>query len=182
MRVWWHRAARPVISAVGEVDGRRKSQSGSAHAQWVAAPSLTPLEFPGATVPPGNTAAESGQQLQRGVPWVFIPVDQQRGSVAPRDRNGGRDLSGHPAGGDRLDRAFLRPQRERVLNLPETPTWRATFSAVPGIASVPKRSCILGLTNRQPIVVSAISAFHEYAISGLGSTNGERLMLSTHRR
>ena len=55
----------------------------------------------------------------------------------------------------------------------------ATFSAVCGIASVPYRSCIFGLMNRQPMVVSAISARRENAASGLGSTNGARLMLST---
>ena len=55
----------------------------------------------------------------------------------------------------------------------------ATFSAVSGIESTPYCAFSSGLTKRQPIVVSWISAWRAKALSALPSTNGARLMLST---
>ena len=59
-------------------------------------------------------------------------------------------------------------------------TWNssATFSPVSGIESTPYCALITGLTKRQPIVVSWISAWRENAVSALGTTNGARDMLS----
>src|SRR6266581_4210479 len=55
----------------------------------------------------------------------------------------------------------------------------ATFSAVSGMESVPYCAFIMGLTKRQPIVVSSILADRENAASALATTNGARDMLST---
>ncbi|MNP44022.1 hypothetical protein D3C76_1378690 [compost metagenome] len=55
----------------------------------------------------------------------------------------------------------------------------ATFSAVSGMESMPNCFFMIGLTKRQPMVVSKISAEREKACSALPMTKGARDMDST---
>ncbi len=54
--------------------------------------------------------------------------------------------------------ALLRPQRERIPIFPRHLEILPTFSAVSGMESTPYLLFIRGLTKRQPMVVSKISA------------------------
>ena len=83
-------------------------------------------------VPPGKggpSFANAFSEVSRG----FIRVDQQRAALALRDRN--RDnFPRHPAGGDRLGRGFLRPQREQktMLSVPGVEAlsrWQVTVTS-----------------------------------------------------
>jgi len=74
--------------------------------------------------------------------------------------------------------AWLQPAKTSWSSR-EIPYSSATFSAVSGIVSIPYCSFMILLTNRQPMVVSKISALRLNAAVALPITKGARDMDST---
>ena len=137
-----------------------------------------PDELPAVTCRPG-TAAEVGQRLHRGVPRVFVGVDQPAAGPLRCGISIGRDLPGHPAGRDRLGRPFLRSQGERVLVRPATV--KSCGDVLRGLRHrVGAESLLHPRVDEAPTDggVGDLGAPGKRRV-GLGSTNGARLMLST---
>ena len=109
---------------------------------------------------------------------MLVGVDENRVASPLRDRHGAISRASRP-----VAMAFAARSCERRANASwcsrEMPYSAATESAVSGIESVPYNFRMAGLTNRQPMVVSWISACRAHGTAALRMTNGARVMLST---
>jgi hypothetical protein len=143
------------------------------------APSLTPDALPAVTLPSGRTTplslASASSEVSRGCSSRATTVGSPffctivTGTISASKTPDCCAATAFCCDASAMRSCAARSMRKSV----------ATFSAVSGIESTPKRSCISLLTKRQPMVVSWMAWLREKALSALGITNGARLMLST---
>ncbi|MCY1361318.1 hypothetical protein D9M69_479790 [compost metagenome] len=144
------------------------------------APSLTPEALPAVMLPPWRKGVPSLANCSR--------VVSPRGCSSCSTSFGGPlrwgistgtiSLARRPLAWAAAARCWLR-RAKASWSSREMLNCSATFSAVSGMESMPNWPFISGLTKRQPMVVSKISAWRENALSALPMTKGARDMDST---
>ena len=144
-----------------------------------AAPSFTPDALPAVTLPPSRrngvlSLASASGDVSRGCSSRSTTVSPLRPGIV----TGVISRAKNPLAWAVAARCWLRSAN---ASWSARDTWNscATFSAVSGMESTPYCAFSTGLTKRQPMVVSKISALRENASVALPMTNGARVMLST---
>ena len=161
-------ATAPTVTRASGVQAVPRAPRRSEATSTAAAPSLMPGRVAGGHGAARGERPQLGQRLERGRPRVL--VDRRRPPARPAAAGPAPARSPWPAGRRRSPwrRAPASAARTRPGRPGRCRSRSATFSAVSGIESVPYRSRIAGLTNRQPIVVSWISARPRPRGAGLG--------------
>ena len=175
------RGSTPAVAvATTRATGRRcrRDTASSVARMQAAAPSLSGLEFPAVTVPSatktgGSLASASMVASGRG-PSSMVTTS----SVFPRRTATGTSSSENiPEACAATARRWLRSANSSCT-VRSISYSRASTSAVSPMDSVCSLG-IFGLTSRHPMAVSNTSCSRGNALSGLGMTNGARVMDST---